>query len=35
MPKKCLSCLTPVGSLIASIACTLLLQGLMPSLVSK
>ncbi len=25
MPEKCLTCLTPVGGLIASIACNLLL----------
>ncbi len=34
MPRKCLNCLTFVGGWITSISCTLLLWGLMPSLVS-
>ncbi len=32
MPRKCLSCFTPLGRWIASIACTLLLWGLIPFL---
>ena len=34
MPRKCLSCFTPLGGWITSIACTLLLWGLIPSLIS-
>ncbi len=34
MPRKFWSCFTPLGGWIASIACTLLLWGLIPSLLS-
>ncbi len=35
MPRKCQSCFTSFGGWVTSIACTLLLWGFMPSLVSK